>query len=124
MGSKTRYRLKRDSKSNSVKLEGSLKTKLPSTLALVFGDIVAGVQDYTKTTGMLDELYVILETDNIDRLDAIEELAKTGSLFFSGSRSGKIRLKRFKREPNRLYLNLADLTDLPAARPIGSDRSR
>lgn len=122
MGTKTKYRLKRPTGGNSVDPQGDLN-KLPSILAVAFGDIVVGVQDYTKRTGKLDEYYVILETDNIDRLDAIEELAREGKLYFAGSRSGKIRVKRFKRQPNRLYLNLADLMDIPSSRSL-SDRSR
>ena len=97
-----------------------MNNRLPTILGIAFGDIVTGTTNYIKQTDKIDEIYVILECDDVLRLDAIQEMAEEGKLLFKDSRSGKVRTKRRKRQPTRLELNLCDISDLPAARPIGS----
>ena len=90
--------------------------QLPSVLAIAFGDIITGSRTRSKPK-MMDESYVVLRTENIDRLNAIQEMAEKREILFSRS-NRKIRLRR--PSPVELELNIADLLDLPTARPIGS----
>lgn len=87
--------------------------ELPSVLAIAFGDIITGARIRTE---MMDQSYVVLRTENTDRLDAIQEMAENREILFSDI-GRKIRLRR--PSPEELEFNIADLLDLPAARRIG-----
>lgn len=89
-------------------------TRLPSPLAVAFGGIMIGTRNRSKTK--IDEIYAMLQTENTDRLDAIQEMAEKREILFAGI-GRKIRLRRTS--PTELELNIADLLDLPTSRPIG-----
>lgn len=91
-----------------------VNTRLPSALAIAFGDIITGIRTRSKPK-YVDEAYAVLRTENTDRLDAIQEMAEKREILFAGL-NRKIRLRR--PSPGELELNLADLLDLPAAKPI------